>query len=310
MEGLKNLCAKVGRIFSLAAFFVCVFTSAQARADYIPPGEILVRTKAYTPEHVGFPLGTYEYSVDWQGIPVGKASITVRNSLVPVSNDTQEGRYVVTAKANSGRVISIFYNLKHVSESTFRADKLSPVLFRSMQTENSKSKGREVQFEPDGQIHATLWKKKKGEKVPEEQIDFKSDNTTFDPITAAFLARSLPVNENEDFTFDIFNGKHRFLITLRVKGKEVVEAAGRQREAYIVVPTVKKLTDSEGEKRLRKATLWISTDPSREVLKLKSEVFVGSVNADLVRFIPEPGQLPSDSARASLKTPRADVPAR
>jgi len=311
IEGLKKLFPVIRRHFfpallsaSTGLAFSALFFLADARADYIPPGEILVHTKAYTPQNISFPLGTYEYSVDWQGIPVGRASISVKNSVLPVADNPQQDCFVVTAKANSGRVISLFYNLKHKSVSTFRADKLSPLSFYSIQTENSKSKSRQVRFDNDGEIHAELWKQ--GKDTPEEVIDFRSENTTFDPITAAFLARSLPVHLNEDFTFDVFNGKHRFLITLRVLRKEMVDVAGGQREAFVVVPTVKKLTDSEGEKRLRQATLWISTDPSREVLKIKSEVYIGSVNAELERFIPEPS-LPATTARASLKTPRAEI---
>ncbi len=238
--------------------------------------------------------------MNWQGIPVGSASITVHEGPVALGDQAQpRDCFVVTAKAKTGKVISIFYTLKHLSESTFLADSLAPISFYSAQTENSKTKSREVAFSPDGLIHSALWKQ--GKDTPEEEIDFKSENRTFDPISAAFLARSLPVGDDTVYTFDVFNGKHRFLITLSVVGREKIEVAGEQRESFKVVPTVKKLTDTEGEQRLRAATLWISADDKREVLKLKSEVLVGSVNAELERFIPGTGATAA-SARAALST--------
>ena len=57
-------------------------------------------------------------------------------------------------------------------------------------------------------------------------------------------------------------------------------------EAFRVVPSVKKLTDTEGEKKFRSATLWIAADETREVLKMESEVWIGSVTAKLQRFNP------------------------
>lgn len=283
--------------FGLAA--LALVTAQIAVADYIQPGLVKIKTESYTPGKTDFPRGTYEYSIDWQGIPVGKASIITRDSEIPSGITSNQPLVSVMAKATTSSVISIFYSLVHVSESIFHADSLKPISFYTVQTENSKTKSREVSFDSSGHIKAVIWKK--GSPAPEEQFDFISENATFDPISAAFLARTLPVELGKEFSFDVFNGKHRFLITLSVEAIEKISVGGVIREAYRVTPNVKKLTDSEGEKRLRKATLWISTDANREVLRLKSEVAVGSVNAELKRFVPAPAGLPAGSARASLR---------
>ncbi|MFN8391449.1 MAG: DUF3108 domain-containing protein [Bdellovibrionota bacterium] len=292
----------------LALGLLTAFGIRSAAADYISPALVQVKTKSYTPVTTKFPLGTYEYAVNWQGIPVGIASITVKSAYLPDPAAPQEIAFDVTANAKTGRVISWFYKLNHTSESIFRKQNLAPVSFFSEQTENSKAKSREVYFKPDGSIKATLWKK--GKEDPEEEISFHTDNATFDPISAAFLARSLPVEEGEELSFDVFNGKHRFLIGLKVDAKETISVNGTKRLAYRVTPSVRKLTDTEGEKRLRSATLWISADDDRrDVLKVKSEVFVGSVNAQLESFTPFPDDMPPTTARASLK-PVADAPAK
>jgi len=283
--------------------FVLLNAGALAFADFVQPGLVNIKTEAYKPGKTDFPRGTYEYSIDWQGIPVGRASIITRESLPPVGLSGGHPLLSVMARATTSSVISIFYKLVHVSESTFYADSLKPISFYSMQTENSKTKSREVSFDPDGHIKSALWKK--GNPNPEEQYDFTSQNATFDPISAAFLARTLPVEIGKEFSFDVFNGKHRFLITLSVEGTEQISVGGQVREAYRVIPKVKKLTDTEGEKRLRKAILWISTEPSREVLRLKSEVAVGSVNAELKRFVPQPAGVPPSTARAALQSPES-----
>lgn len=299
--------SRISLVFFVAALFagVALERPSPALADYIQPGQVVVRTRTYTPAETNFPLGTYEYEINWQGIPVGTASITVGTGDYPVSGEVKHC-FSVAARARTGRVIRLFYNLNHLSESVFRADSLTPIRFHTVQTENSKTKSRDVTFGADGSIKASVWKD--GKDAPDEIFDFVSQNQTFDPIAAAFLARSLPVSEGEQLTFDVFNGKHRFLITMSVVGREQVKVDGVRRDAYKVIPTVKKLTDTEGEKGLRSATIWISADNNRDVLKLKSEVFVGSVNAELLRFIPAAGT-PDAAARAALKSPSDATPA-
>jgi len=270
----------LGRAALLAAL-VQTYTP-MVSADYIPPSQVTVRTKAYQPQQTNFPRGFYEYEIAWQGVPVGRASIRIGTTY-------RAGRKMldVEATARSTKVVGVFYELRHRSESIFSAQDLKPVEFVSQQTENSRFTNIDVTFSPDGLIRARIVKGKVNSQGKSEEVVFKSENATFDPITAAFLARSLPINPAEDLSFDIFNGQHRYLISFHVVGKEKITVGGKDYDAYKVEPRVKKLTDTQGEKRLRKAYLWVSADGSREVLKLESEVFFGSVSAKLVRFVPD-----------------------
>ena len=193
----------------------------------------------------------------------------------------------VEATARSGKVVNLLYELRHRSESVFSARELKPVEFLSQQTENSKFTNIEINFSPDGSIHAKTTNGNLNSQGKSEEVSFKSENATFDPISAAFLARSLPVDPAEDRSFDVFNGRHRYLISFHVVGREKITVAGKEYDAFKIEPLVKKLTDTEGEKRLRKVYLWVSTDGSREILKLEGEVFIGSVSAKLVRFVPD-----------------------
>jgi Protein of unknown function (DUF3108) len=268
----------------VASFFVAILQTSPpiANADYIPPSQVVVRTKAYQPQETNFPLGSYDYQISWQGIPVGSASIRVGTTY-------RDGKEMldVEATACSGRVVSLFYKLRHRSESIFSAQELKPVEFLSQQTENSRFTNLKIDFSPDGSINAKIDKGRLNSAGKSEEVSFKSENTTFDPISAAFLARSLPVDPAEDLSFDVFNGEDRYLISLHVVGREKIKVAGKEYDALKIAPLVKKLTDTEGERRLRKVYLWVSTDGRREVLKLESEVLIGSVSAKLVRFVPD-----------------------
>jgi hypothetical protein len=267
---------KLDKSFFCFALLLVVL-AAPARADYISPQDVKIKTMDYHPGTTNFEEGTYRYQFSWQGIPVGEAQVDVEDKQI-------EGRSFlhVKASAQTGKFIDLFYRLRHTSESTFDAQSLKPQRFYSWQKENSREKIREISFDDNGKIRTTGL----NNGSVSDQIEFQSDNFTLDPISAAFVARSLPVQEGEELSFDVFSGKHRYLITFHVEGREKLVVGNKTYEAFRVVPSVKKLTDSEGETRLQSATLWVSADPSREVLKLESKVFVGKVSAKLIGFAP------------------------
>ncbi len=248
-----------------------------ARADYIQPSDVEVRTERYQPENSDFSIGTYHYKVAWQGVSVGNAEIDVQSS----SRDSRP-HYHVRATAKTGKVISLFYRMRHISESLFEAESMKPVKFVSVQKERRKEKVREVTFENDGRIVS----KRSRDGEYRDSIEFQSDNLTLDPISAAFVARGLPMDLGTTAEFDVFNGKHRYLISFLVEERKVIEVGDRSYDAYRVVPSVKKLTDTEGEKRLKSADIWITADEARDVVLVESKVLVGSVTASLEKFEP------------------------
>lgn len=237
------------------------------------------------------PSGVYSYKVAWQGIPVAKAKISVER-------DSVNGKdfYHVTADAKTVRGIDWMYKLRHRSESLFHADTFEPVKFQFRQKENRRKKFREIYFQDDGSVQAKRWKNGK----QREDTDFATTGQTFDPVSAAFLARSVPISVGKSVSIDVFNGKDRYLIAFNVIKKEMVKVKGKKRLAFKVVPVVTKLTTSKKDKRLKSATLWLSADKKRDILKMKSEVVVGSVSAELVSFYPQ-RKTPTDDTGASMK---------
>ena len=288
VAGRTAVATLAAKLFA-AALVVQSLTPTQARAEYIPPGKVEVHTERYKPENTNFQSAEYQYDVSWQGIPVASAQISVNET----DKDSQPF-YSVAATAETENIIAMIYRLKHRSVSVFHADSLQPVSFSSQQKERSKARSREVVFERDGKIITSA--KKDGE-VEEAPAAFYSDNLTLDPISAAFVARSLPVTVGTEATFDVYNGKHRYLISFLVAGRETIEVAGKTWDAFKVVPTIKKLTDTDPDTRLKSATIWISADSSRTVLKLESKVFVGSVSIELERIKPAQNPNPIRTAR-------------
>ncbi len=296
MANRKGL--QMRKINVVSAVFLLLVFSNQALCDYIPPGSVSVQTTSYHPGKANLRQGTYRYAVSWQGIPVVKAKVVVSRSGIATLK--------VDAFAQTVSGIRWLYSLKHQTTSIFHESSLRPVNLVVDQTENKRSRRREVNFLEDGSVSTALWKngKKEGENT------FLPKNEMFDPISAAFLARTLPIEVGKQFSFDVYNGKHRYLITFTVEDREFLDVHGVSQKAFRVSPAVKKLTDSEGEKKLQHARLWISDDDNRDVLRLESKVWIGKITAQLIDFTPDEEVVDSGTLRARLEESQAKKPQR
>lgn len=251
---------------------------SSALAEYIPPDQVKVSTATYKPHATQFAKGRYSYEVAWQGIRVADAEIIVHDRM----DDKVGHTYRVQAIARTRKGIDLLYSLHHRSESVFGLETLKPLRFRSEQNEKRRQSWREVIFEDDGKVVA----RSSNTRQEISDYEFYPQNQMLDPITAAFLARGLPIEVGHKVDFDVFNGKHRFLITFEIEARETLNLQGVPRAAFRVKPNVRRLTEQGVEKKLRSATIWISDDSAREILRIRSEVFVGAVSLDLTGFTP------------------------
>lgn len=236
---------------------------------------VRISTPIYLPSFNNFdpPLGEYTFSVSWQGIPAAYLTLKI---------DREKEFYRVIAEAKTIRAIEIFYSLKYRGESLLSALDLSPVRTVIFQQENSRVKDLDMTFEPNGFIRSVYTKKGN----PTEVLEFNPENFTLDPFSSGFLARSQEWDIGTVREFDTFDGKNRYLITLRCTGSDTVDVEGVEREAWVIEPEVKNLTNPKNNKKLRSAKIYLSKDKSREILKLVSKVFIGSVTTSLESFVP------------------------
>ena len=256
---------------ALPAFSHPVYAGEEPTAD-----QVQVSTPVYRPEFSQFdpPLGTYSYTVSWQGIPAASAELSV-------AQDDMYYRIVASARTYSG--VDLFYRLRYRAEGLISSYDLSPVKTIIDQSENSRIKNTQITFGPDDSVFAVRSSQPKNEvKV----LNFKPNNFMLDPFSAAFLARSLPWEKGETKQFDCFNGKSRYLVSLTAEDRVTMMVNNQSRDVWVIVPKVINLTSQEQTKKLRRAKIYVTADKAREVLQIVSEVFIGSVTTKLASFIP------------------------
>jgi hypothetical protein len=242
--------------------------------EYIEPQLIQIRTPVYRPRFSEFDpaLGTYEYTVSWQGIPAANASLSL---------EEQDGNYRAVATAGTYSGIDLLYKLRYTAEGIFSALDLLPVKTTITHQENSKYKDVTINFLENGEVDVKRVTRGKDTK----ELRFNPNNFMLDPFSAAFLARSLPWKVGDTHQFDAFNGKSRYLITLTAVERTTIDFDGRRVPVIVISPRVRNLTSKEPGK-LREAKIYLTDDPKREILKIVSSVFIGSVTVELVKYTP------------------------
>ncbi len=167
--------------------------------------------------------------------------------------------------------------MRDVIESIFEAKTLYPRSFIFRQRENRKKIDTTAHFDPASK----KWVVHRQQGYNIKDYEFISQHT-LDPISAVYLARSLDFKVGDTLRMEVFGGNSRYLVLLDILGMEPVSTRTGLFEAYRIVPRVMNLTSSGYAGRVRQATVWLSADERRRLLRMVSQVFIGYVSIDLV----------------------------
>ena len=270
-------------VCSLTTLLMPLAVIMEAKADdYIAPQLVKVTTPRYKANFEGFTprLGTYNYVVSWQGIPAASAAVRFSEN---------GGNFIVDAQARTNSAIDLLYKLRYQAIGTLSSFNLKPVKLWIDHRENSRIKNIDLQF--SGQEDLITAVRTRVGSTERKEVSFRATNT-LDPIGAGFLARSLSWSVGETKSFDVFNGKSRYLISLTALDKRVIDFQGTQRECFVISPRVRNLTTTKAVEKLREAFIYVTTDKFRDVLKIESSVFIGTVLTEMESFIPEEASPP------------------
>lgn len=215
------------------------------------------------------------YQASWNGIPVASAVIHAAPTMM-------EGKkfYRVQIQARSWRYLDLIWRMQDTIESLFDMETLHPRRFIFRQRENRKRIDTTALFDPG--TNKWVVHRQQGTKLKEYEF---ISSETFDPISATYLARSLNFAVGDTLVMKVFGGKSRYEVFLDIAARERVSLKRGDVEAYKIIPRVRNLTSSGYATRMREATVWLSADDQKTLLKLTSQVFIGSVSIELVERI-------------------------
>ena len=164
-------------------------------------------------------------------------------------------------------------------------DTLRPI--KTEQTENYRSKKivTNLTFTNNGVTRARTEDKGPGE-TKTRQFNFPN---LFDLFSAMLYLRSQPLKEHSRYRVVAYPATNSYLATVTVIGREKVSVHAGSYNAIkldLQLKRIGKHLELEPHKKFRRATIWVSDDAERLLLRIEAQVFVGTVFAELqsVRF--------------------------
>jgi len=222
-------------------------------------------------------LGTFYYVIHWVDSKVADATITI---------DRDGEYYRMIADEETTKFLDRIYRIKYRGETVIRTQDLAPVETVINQERGKNKQTEQIRYDANGKAEVVI--SKAGPDAPLKHESYLINEETFaiDIFSAIFLARSFDWKENESQQFDVFLGRKRYLLTLDCIGKTVFKESKINIDAWVIRPSVLKQNDPNAEIRHSKARVYLSADKSRDLLKIKTNIGLGTVKMKLIRYEP------------------------
>ena len=160
------------------------------------------------------------------------------------------------------------------------AETLRPIETQQIENYRSKKIVTHLTFTSNGVTRART--EGKGAAEPKtRQFNFPN---LFDLFSAMLYLRSQPLKERAVYRVVAYPATNAYLATVTVVGREKISVHAGSYSAIkldLRLKRIGKQRQLEPHRKFRRATIWVSDDPERLLLRIEAQVFVGTVFAEL-----------------------------
>ena len=160
------------------------------------------------------------------------------------------------------------------------AETLRPIETQQIENYRSKKIVTNLTFTNNGVIRArTEGKGAAASKT--RQFNFPN---LFDLFSAMLYLRSQPLKERTVYRVVAYPATNAYLATVTVLGREKISVHAGSYSAIkldLRLKRIGKQRQLEPHRKFRGATIWVSDDPERLLLRIEAQIFVGTVFAEL-----------------------------
>ena len=171
------------------------------------------------------------------------------------------------------------YNIRH--SAFLNAATLRTLEIKEVESIYSNQFTTDLTYSPDGVSSAREERKGRQTQSKSRRFDFPDVQSI---ISTLLFLRSQPLPEGAVHRVVVYPATSAYLSTIRVLGREHVTVPTGKCEAIKLDLQLSKIGSKHElvpHKKFRNATIWISNDNDRLVLRVKAQVFVGTVFAEL-----------------------------
>ena len=215
---------------------------------------------------------TAEYEFGWSGFKAAEAT-------AKFTHPKKQFRLELSSKTiGLGRTL---WKMDTTATSTVSAATLKPVKLVQVEKYSDKTLTTTVDYSASGV--ARLKVETPADKHPAKVKRFKFGQV-YDLHSALLFIRSQPLRQGETIRLCVYPDTSPYLAEVTVTGREEVSAAGKKWPAIKGNLKLREITKDNtliAHDKFKKATIWLSDDADRLLLRIETDVFIGKVWAEL-----------------------------
>jgi hypothetical protein len=221
-------------------------------------------------------IATYDFS--WNDLLVA--------ATAQIQFDKSDARLQFQGVGQTVGIVRTLWKFDVQHRAVADAITLRPIHMHQVEERHGKAVTDDLVFKPDGVERTRI--ETKAEKTSKPKT-FTFSGGVFDMHSALLYLRSQPLREGDVYRLVVYPATSPYLATLTVSGhSSITIAAGTYKAIKIDVQLYKigKNRELEPHKKFRRASVWVSDDSDRLLLRVEAGIFVGTVFAELqsVRF--------------------------
>ena len=212
-----------------------------------------------------------KYGFGWSGFPGATAEVRL--------NKAAGDRLQLDITAHTIGLVRTLWKFDTSHTSIVEAATLHPIVVKQVETSRSKKTVTDLAFGADGVTSRETETPGKGTKV--RRFDFPH---LFDLQSALLYLRSQSLQERNVQRIVVYPATSAYLATVTVLGRERITVPSGTYNAIkfeLQLNKIGKKGELEPHRKFRRATVWLSDDPDRLLLRIEAQIFVGTVFAEL-----------------------------
>ncbi|MBD0823534.1 DUF3108 domain-containing protein [Aestuariibaculum marinum] len=237
---------------------------------------LLIMPLSYAQQESSFGAGEwFKFKMSYSGfLKAGNATLTVKDAKV----DGKEVYHVVGKGWTTG-MIKWFFRVEDLYESYFDKEAIKPYKFIRKIDEGGHIKDIEINFNHDQNKAHVFNKKHNTKRVFDTPVNVQDMVSTYYYLRDNIDIKSLKVGQ--EIRTDMFFDEENYGFKLKYLGEEVIETdfgnvLALKFRPYVMAGRVFKEEES--------LTLWVSKDKNKVPLRIKADLAVGSLRADLEAY--------------------------
>jgi hypothetical protein len=213
----------------------------------------------------------------WGVITAGRATLSVRGIELLGSRNA----YHLTSYARSTGVVNTFYTVQDHSEAWLDTQSLTTLRYEKNVREGSYRIQENADFDqPCRRFFQHSIRFDKNNKAEDRVGRLPAD--ALDVFGCLYYMRTLPLEIGKIYTLDVLSGDKVWPLVVTVKRRETVKVAAGRFDCYVLEPVLRQpgIFVTKG----KKVEVWVTADARRMPVRMRSEVVIGHVAAELTDY--------------------------